>query len=260
MTLTAPPTTPVHAMGVDDVVAAFDVDPGVGLSSDEVASRRREHGPNELAEAERTSAWRRFAHQFRELLILVLLAAAAVSFLVSGELKTPIVVLVVVVLNAIIGFVQENRAEASLDALRRMLVLEVRVRRDGHMVTVPAGELVPGDVVAVEAGDRIPADGRVIEAVNLEVEEAALTGESMPVAEAGGSRRRSRSRGGRPDLDGPHADDRHPWPWRARRHVHRDGHRDRPASPDCSATHPPSARRCSTSSTGWRARWPCWPA
>ncbi len=181
MTLTAPTATPVHAMDVDDVTASLDVDPGVGLSSDEVAARRGKHGPNELAEAERTPAWRRFAHQFRELLILVLLAAAAVSFLVSGELKTPIVVLVVVVLNAIIGFVQENRAEASLDALRRMLVLEVRVRRDGHMVTVPAGELVPGDVVAVEAGDRIPADGRVSEAVNLEVEEAALTGESMPV-------------------------------------------------------------------------------
>jgi Ca2+-transporting ATPase len=99
----------------------------------------------------------------------------------SGELKTPIVVLVVVLANAIIGFVQENRAEASLDALRRMLVVEVRVRRERALRSIDAAELVPGDIVVVEAGDRIPADGRLVEAVNLEVEEASLTGESTPV-------------------------------------------------------------------------------
>ncbi|MCO8128599.1 HAD-IC family P-type ATPase [Acidimicrobiia bacterium EGI L10123] len=170
-----------HDRTVDEVLEAFAVDPRTGLSSDEVVRRREEHGTNELDEAPRDPSWKRFARQFKDLLILILLAAAVVSFVVSGELKTPIVVLVVVLLNAVIGFVQENRAEASLDALRRMLVLEVRVRREGTMRTVPAAELVPGDVVAVEAGDRIPADGRVIEAVQLEVEEAALTGESLPV-------------------------------------------------------------------------------
>jgi Ca2+-transporting ATPase len=170
-----------HRRPVEDVVSALDVNPAVGLATDEADRRRSEHGPNELDEAPRDPAWKRFAAQFRDLLILILLAAAVVSFVVSGELKTPLVVLFVVLLNAVIGFVQENRAEASLDALRRMLVLEVRVRRDGALRTVPAGELVPGDVVAVEAGDRIPADGRVIEAVQLEVEEAALTGESVPV-------------------------------------------------------------------------------
>ncbi|MFP5322564.1 MAG: HAD-IC family P-type ATPase, partial [Acidimicrobiia bacterium] len=171
-----------HHRDAASVASALAVDPAQGLSAEEVERRRHEHGSNELDEAPRDPAWKRFAHQFTDLLILILLAAAVVSFVVSGELKTPIVVLVVVLLNAVIGFVQENRAEASLDALRRMLVLEVRVRRDGTMRTVPAAELVPGDVVAVEAGDRIPADGRVLEAVQLEVEEAALTGESLPVA------------------------------------------------------------------------------
>jgi len=170
-----------HHRSVDDVVAALAVDPAVGLTSDEAARRLAHHGANELDEAPRDPAWKRFARQFTDLLILILVAAAVLSFVVSGELKTPIVVLVVVLLNAVIGFVQENRAEASLDALRRMLVLEVRVRRDGALRTLPAAELVPGDVVAVEAGDRIPADGRVVESVQLEVEEAALTGESTPV-------------------------------------------------------------------------------
>jgi Ca2+-transporting ATPase len=170
-----------HDRDLSEVLHALDVDATTGLTIGEVERRRARYGPNELAEATRDPAWRRFANQFRDLLSIILVVAAAVSYAVSGELKTPIVVLVVVLANAVIGFVQENRAEASLDALRRMLVVDVRVRRDGEMRTVPAEELVPGDVVAVEAGDRIPADGRVIEAVQLEVEEAALTGESLPV-------------------------------------------------------------------------------
>ena len=179
---TAPEVVPTfHDRPVDEVLRGLDVDPSTGLDAGEVDRRRAEHGPNELDETPRDPAWKRLVRQFKDLLILILLVAAVVSFVVSGELKTPIVVLVVVLLNAVIGFVQENRAEASLDALRRMLVLEVRVRRDGAMRTVPAAELVPGDVVAVEAGDRIPADGRLIETVQLEVEEAALTGESLPV-------------------------------------------------------------------------------
>ena len=170
-----------HDRPVDEVLRDLQVDPTTGLDAGEVERRRAEHGPNELDETPRDPAWKRLARQFKDLLILILLAAAVVSFVVSGELKTPIVVLIVVLLNAVIGFVQENRAEASLDALRRMLVLEVRVRRDGAMRSIPAAELVPGDIVAVEAGDRIPADGRLVEEVQLEVEEAALTGESLPV-------------------------------------------------------------------------------
>jgi len=180
-TALSPAASPTyHDRAVADVVATLDVDPTSGLAAGEVDQRRGEHGPNELDETPRDPAWKRLARQFKDLLVLILIAAAAISFVASGELKTPIVVLVVVLANAIIGFVQENQAEASLDALRRELVLEVRVRRGGEVRTVPAGELVPGDVVLVEAGDRIPADGRLIEAVGLEVEEAALTGESVP--------------------------------------------------------------------------------
>ena len=155
---------------------------GVGLTHERAASLLREHGRNELDAAPRTPAWRRFLAQFRDLLILILLGAAVVAFVVTGELKTPLVVLTVVVLNAVIGFVQENRAEASLDALRSMLVTRARVRRDGTLHDIDAAEVVPGDVVLVEAGDRIPADGRLLTAVGLEVDESALTGESHPVA------------------------------------------------------------------------------
>lgn len=179
-----PPIATFHDRSADEVLDALDVDRARGLSGDEVQRRRDRHGTNELDETPRDPAWKRLARQFREVLVVILMVAAAVSFVVSGELKTPVVVLVVVVANAVIGFVQENRAEASLDALRRMLVVEVRVRRDGQLRVVPAAELVPGDVVAVEAGDRVPADGRVIDAAHLEVEEAALTGESLPVAKS----------------------------------------------------------------------------
>ncbi len=173
-----------HRVDPATALAWMDVDDGQGLSSIEVERRRAEHGPNELAEAERTPAWKRFLGQFTDTLILILLGAAVVSFVVSGELKTPVVVLIVVFLNAIIGFVQENRAEASLEALKKMLVTQTRVRRNGELLSVPAGDLVPGDIVLVEAGDRVPADGRLITAVNLEVEEAALTGESVPSVKA----------------------------------------------------------------------------
>jgi len=162
------------------VADQLGVRPDHGLPSDEVARRSAQFGPNELAEAARTPAWKRLLAQFTDLLILILIAAAVVAFAVSGELKTPLVVLVVVVFNAIIGFVQENRAEKSLEALKKMLVIQTRVRRNGELVNLPAGELVPGDIVMIEAGDRVPADGRLLYANTLEIEEAALTGESQP--------------------------------------------------------------------------------
>ena len=152
-----------------------------GLTSAEAARLLQEHGPNQLAAAEVVPAWKKFLAQFKDMLILILIGAALVSLVVSGELKTPLVVLVVVVFNAVIGFVQENRAEKSLDALRKMLTAQVRVRRDGTVMMVPTETIVPGDVVLVEAGDRLPADGEIFFANNLEVDEAALTGESHPV-------------------------------------------------------------------------------
>ena len=174
------PITLPHTASPDDVAAGLSTDVSLGLPSAEVAERLRTHGPNRLAESKRRPALLRFLDQFRDLLILILLGAAVVSFAVSGELKTPLVVLIVVFANALIGFIQENRAEASLEALKKMLTASSRVRRDGEVMSVATEDLVPGDIVLVEAGDRIPADGRLVLAANLEIEEAALTGESHP--------------------------------------------------------------------------------
>ena len=169
-----------HRRSAAEVAARLNVDPVVGLSSDEVVRRREAVGPNELEAVAKVPAWKRFLGQFKDLLILILLGAAVIAFFVSGELKTPLVVLFVVLLNAVIGFVQENRAERSLDALRSMLVATTRTRRNGIVEYVDTLDLVPGDVVLLEAGDRVPADGRLVVASTLEIEEAALTGESQP--------------------------------------------------------------------------------
>jgi Ca2+-transporting ATPase len=169
-----------HRRSAAEVAARLNVDPAVGLTSDEVMRRRESVGQNELEAVAKVPAWKRFLGQFKDLLILILLGAAVIAFFVSGELKTPMVVLFVVLLNAVIGFVQENRAERSLDALRSMLVATTRTRRNGIVEYVDTLDLVPGDVVLLEAGDRVPADGRLVVASTLEIEEAALTGESQP--------------------------------------------------------------------------------
>ncbi len=182
-----PTATSPHRLEAADVAAALGVDPTAGLQVHEHAARLAEHGPNELAAAPRVPGWRRFVAQFQDLLILILLGAAAVAFFVSGEVKTPLVVLTVVLLNAIIGFVQENRAEQSLEALRSMLVAQTRVRRGGQLHNVDTAQVVPGDIVLVEAGDRIPADARILSSTHLEIDEAALTGESTPASKSAAS-------------------------------------------------------------------------
>ena len=171
-----------HRHVATEVAESLEVDPHHGLPHEEAGRRLGHHGHNELEAAARIPAWKRFLGQFKDLLILILLGAALVAFVVSGELKTPLVVLFVVLLNATIGFVQENRAEKSLEALKGMLVPHTRVRRSGSVHQIDTAHVVPGDIVLVEAGDRIPADGRIIHATNLEVQEAALTGESQPSA------------------------------------------------------------------------------
>jgi Ca2+-transporting ATPase len=175
---------PWHASPLAAVVAEFRVDPHTGLPSDEAARRYEWYGPNRLAEPPREPRWRAFLRQFQNLLIIILLIAAAVSLVVGREWETPIAIALVVLLNAAIGFVQESRAEASLEALRRMSVTHATVRRDGSVLRLDAPDVVPGDVIVLAAGDRVPADGRLLAATSLEIQEAVLTGEAQPVAKS----------------------------------------------------------------------------
>ncbi len=167
-----------HAEFVDDVTAAL-ASGAAGLSSSEAAARLARFGPNFLPAPKPRSAWRRFLAQFQNLLIYVLLAAAVVTAGI-GEWIDALVILGVVVINAVVGFVQEGRAEAALESIRAMLSPRATVMRDGQRVTVAAQGLVPGDTVFLQAGDRVPADLRLIDVASLRCDEAALTGESVP--------------------------------------------------------------------------------
>jgi Ca2+-transporting ATPase len=164
----------------DRVASLLDVDVAHGLGEDDAAHRLERYGPNRLADAPRRPWWLRFADQFRSVLVYILAGAAALALAV-GDVKDPIVIGVVLLLNAVLGFVQETRAQGALDALRNMLSPTARVRRDGVVGVVDATELVPGDVVLLEAGERVPADGRVILSAGALVDESSLTGESAPV-------------------------------------------------------------------------------
>jgi Ca2+-transporting ATPase len=172
---------PSHAEPPEAVCALLKVDPARGLSDTEVQTRLAAHGPNRLVEKAPRPAWLKFLDQFRSFLVIVLIGAAMLAGVV-GDWKDAIVIAIVVLLNANLGFFQEHRAEAALAALKGMLAPTARVRRDSRPTVVHAVDLVPGDVLLLEAGDRIPADARVLVAHSAEVAEAALTGESHAVA------------------------------------------------------------------------------
>ena len=160
-----------------------------GLSTQQAQERLAKYGPNKLKEAEKLSLFQRFVEQLKDPMLIILLAAAAVSALtgmLSGhsEWAEVIIILAVVLLNAILGVIQESKAEAAIEALQNMTAATCKVLRDGKMVVLPSTELVPGDVLLLEAGDSVPADGRIIESASLQIEEAALTGESVPVYKA----------------------------------------------------------------------------
>jgi Ca2+-transporting ATPase len=176
------------ASPAEEVVAALGSDAQRGLGSDEARRRLERVGRNELPESAPPSALRRLLAQFRDPLVLLLLAATAISLVLwLAERSTPlpyeaIAILSVVLINALIGFLQQSRAEQALAALRRMSAARAQVVRDGERRSVPAAELVPGDVLLVEEGDTIPADARLVRCAALRTAEAALTGESLPVA------------------------------------------------------------------------------
>jgi len=176
----AQPPADWHALSNEDVLLRMASDLG-GLSPEEAARRLEQYGANRLAEMPPRPAWRRFVDQFKSLLIVILLVTAALALLI-GDVKDMVVILVVVVFNAVLGFYQEHRAEQSLAALRKMLALKARVRRGGQAAEVAAETLVPGDIVLLEAGDKVPADGRLIQSHSVEIDESTLTGESQPVA------------------------------------------------------------------------------
>jgi P-type Ca2+ transporter type 2C len=171
-----------HGSEASAVARELGVEPERGLSGEEARRRFQSQGPNRLVGAKKESALQAFLRQYQDFMQLILLAAAIINLLVTGDLGTSVVLAGLTVFNAVIGLRQEAKAEESVKALAQMMKTIARVRRDGQALEVDAEELVPGDVVLMEAGNRVPADGRICVAATLEIEEAALTGESLPVA------------------------------------------------------------------------------
>ena len=180
-----PPPGAVHppvwtSLTSTEAAAWLGVDPAVGLHETEGTERRQRYGPNRLAEPPVRPRWKKFVDQFRSGIVLILVVAAVIAGAV-GDLKDSVVIAVVLVINASLGYLQEAKAETALATLKEMLVAVVRVRRDGQLTEVATDDLVPGDIVLLEPGDRVPADGRLLVAAGLSIDESALTGESAPV-------------------------------------------------------------------------------
>ncbi|MGI6435517.1 MAG: calcium-translocating P-type ATPase, PMCA-type [Syntrophomonadaceae bacterium] len=173
-----------HNTSIDEVLRQLQVAPHNGLSSAEAAQRLAQYGPNQLKSKKKKTIIQRFWDQFKDVMIIILIIAAAVSFVVAvheGEgFYEPVLILFIVVLNAIMGVAQESKAEHALEALQELSAPHARVLRDGRETVIEAVQLVPGDIIKLEAGDYIPADARIIEGASLKSEEAALTGESVP--------------------------------------------------------------------------------
>ncbi|GAB4577988.1 MAG: cation-translocating P-type ATPase [Anaerolineales bacterium] len=172
-------TTPWHSLSQEEIFSQLQSSP-TGLTSAEAAKRLAEYGPNELQAVHKISPWQLLLEQFKNVLIIILLIATALAAFL-GEGIDAIAIAVIVLFAVGLGFIQEYRAERAIEALRQMAAPTAAVLRDGREIEIPARDVVPGDVTLLRAGDKIPADARLIEAVNLQIEEAALTGESVPV-------------------------------------------------------------------------------
>ncbi len=174
-----------HTKSIEETAEALSTDLKRGLTEQEAQARLEKYGHNELQERPRPSFWKMLLDQFNQFLVLILIVAAALSFFL-GEYVDSGAIMAIVVLNAILGVVQTSKAEEALAALKKMAAPNAEVLRDGHLLIIPAREVVAGDVVVLETGNYIPADVRLIESVNLRVEEASLTGESVPVEKKAG--------------------------------------------------------------------------
>ncbi|MEU8517861.1 HAD-IC family P-type ATPase [Kitasatospora sp. NPDC048722] len=177
---------PWYARTPEEVAARLGVDPAVGLSAVRAAELLAVHGPNALPEEEQRPGWLRFLDQYRSYMQIILVASAVISLAIK-EWTTAVLLLVLTLFNALVGLRQEGKAESAMNALKSMMEATARVRRDGAEAEVPAEELVVGDVVLVSAGDEVPADGRIVEASSLQIDESALTGESVPAAKDAGT-------------------------------------------------------------------------
>jgi P-type Ca2+ transporter type 2C len=168
-----------YTLSAEAVAGKLQVDLAKGLSAAEAQQRLQQFGPNELTEKKKEAGWQAFLRQYRDFMQVLLVTAAIISYIVTGDLGTTLLLLVLTISNAVLGLHQESKAEASLAALQGMMKNIARVRRDGQVVEVEASALVPGDIVLMEAGNHVPADGRLFVTATLEIEEATLTGESV---------------------------------------------------------------------------------
>lgn len=169
-----------YQLSAEETIRALESESAYGLSAEETAKRQKKYGYNELQEKAKETLWQKLFKQFKDALVVILIFASLVS-MVLGEVADSLVILVIVILNAVLGVFQESKAEKALDALKKMTTPTSKVIREGNTVVVPSRELVPGDIVLLEAGDYVPADMRLLETINLKMEEASLTGESVPV-------------------------------------------------------------------------------
>ena len=168
-----------HELAAEAAAAQLESDPAGGLAQAEVEARQRQFGPNQMTAQQRLSEWMRFLLQFHQPLIYILLASTAIAA-GMGEWVDASVIFSVAFINAVVGYLQEVRAENAIEALAKMVLTEATVRRGGEKLRIPSAQLVPGDVVLLQSGDRVPADLRLLLRRNLQIEEAALTGESLP--------------------------------------------------------------------------------
>ncbi|HYB29379.1 MAG TPA: cation-transporting P-type ATPase [Solirubrobacteraceae bacterium] len=189
-----PAARPWHVLTEDEVSRGLDVDLARGLTGDEAGRRQAQYGPNRFSSGKVEPRWHAFLRQYEDPMQIVLLVAGIGSLYPLKQLGTGLLLIFLTIFNAILGLQQEGKAAAAVAALQKMMIVKARVKRGGQLLELPAEQLVPGDVVSVEAGDLVPADGRLLQAATLEVDESALTGESLPVSK------------GVERLEDPHAD------------------------------------------------------
>jgi Ca2+-transporting ATPase len=187
---TPPPASPAadaagpawHTLTVDDALAQQGVTADAGLSAAEAAARLGRFGPNRFTEGKREPRWRAFLRQYADPMQIVLLVAGIVCFFIPGQAQTGRLLIILTLVNAFMGLNQEGKAAKAVAALQGMMLVKAKVRRDGQLAEIAADQIVPGDVILVEAGDVVPADGRIIRAATMEIDESALTGESVPAS------------------------------------------------------------------------------